>query len=176
MEIDELAKHARGFFTRKTFPAEPGRPARTILTLKDRHPTWVIDMVRSVHDDANWLPDDWKYEQIGETLDMLEEGADPDEPQLEADVYTSDLAEWLASHGQRPGYVDEAVKDFGHSDMGIVGDIMFGQVREKEEIWGVVVQKLRTRLEEIESGVEEEFESRTGRKSTFRDWTPREEG
>jgi hypothetical protein len=155
MDIKELAKYALSFF--ETFERE--KPAETFYKTKRRHPTWLHEMIFAVHDNGKIMPDDYKYEFIVNALDALVEGMDPDEPELEADVYNSALLAWLGSHSERVGYVNEATKDMGHSDLGIMGDIMSGQWREKEEVFGIVVQALRKRLDAIEDGVRETFET-----------------
>lgn len=155
MDIKELAEHARSFFKTKTRPGE----TENIWVHKERYPAWIREMLFSVHDNGKIMPDDYKYEYTVNALDALVEGMDPDEPELEADVYSSALLAWLSSHLERAGYVDEATKDMGHSDQGIMGDIMSGQWREKEEVFGIVVQALRKRLDAIEDGVRETFET-----------------
>ncbi len=166
MEIDELAAYARKFFEQRTRP-----DGARFWTMKNRRPTWVKDMVFEAH--ADMTPDDYKYAYVLETLDALEEERNPEEPELEPDIYTHDLNRWFASNLERAGYVDEAVGDFGHSDQGITGDIGFGQLREKEEVWGVVVQELRNRLEAIEMDEPEVFE---GPKKGVKEWSPKDRG
>lgn len=153
MEIQELAEYAKSFIESKTRPE-----GEMFWSMKDRRPDWIRDMVTAVHDNGSWLPDDFKYQMIVQSLDLLSEGVDPEEPQLEPDVYTHDLNKWFVSHLERAGYVDEATADMGHSDQGVVGDLMMGQIREKEEIFNRVVQALRERLEAIERDEPETFE------------------
>lgn len=173
MTINELASYAAGFFETQTRPpVRPGEEGESFITLKRRHPTWLKAMMRKVHEDGNFFPDDYKYEFASQALDHLAEGMDPDEPQLEADPYRHDLLKWFASHLERAGIVDEAVENWGHSDQGVIGDIMTGQVWEKEQAFRAVVDALRERLEEIEQGIEEEFED-MGPKRDPRDWRPR---
>lgn len=170
MEISELAAYAREFFEQKTRDDD-----QRFWTLKRRHPTWVEDLVHEAHGDM--MPEDYKYAFVLDTLDALEEGRDPEEPELEPDIYTHDLNRWLASNLTRAGYVDEAVEDYGHSDQGITGDIGLGQLREKEEVWGIVIQELQKRLEAIEMDEPEIFErpkSKTKPKKGVKDWSPRD--
>jgi len=160
VDIQELAAHARTFFEQKTFPATEGRPERRIWIMKDRHPIWVKDMVYKAHEDI--AADDYKYAYVVDTLDALDEGQDPEEGkyELEADVYNWDLIQWLGSNLERIGFVDEAVKELGHSsNLGIMGDLMVGQVQEKSQVWASVVESLQERLDEIEDDVQERFES-----------------
>lgn len=173
MEISELAKYAGSFFLTKTrVPETPGAEGKRYVSMKKRRPTWISDMVKKVHDNGNWFPEDYKYEYIDQSLDLLADGVNPEEPQLEADVYTSDLYEWFTSHSERAGYVDEATKSIGHSEQGIVGDFMMGQLQEREEVFRLVVDSLTERLKEIDLGEDEVFE---GPKKSPLDWSPREE-
>ena len=175
MDIQELAEYANSFFT--TMQAQRGEKQKTINILVDRYPSWIYEMVYKAHEEM--LPDDYKYEYIVETLDALSEGQDPEEGlnDLEADVYDSDLLEWLSSHGERQGFVNEAVEVYGHSkEMGIMGDIMMGQKSEKEQVWRIVVEALKERLEDIEIQMPEEFMSRgkrEEREKPIRRWRPK---
>ncbi len=164
MELHELAAHANKYFIPKKRDS-----GEKFWAMKSRHPVWVKEMVHAAHGDM--MPDDYKYEFVVDTLDAIEEETDPDEPNLESDIYYSGLNRWFASHVERAGYVDEAVADFGHSGDGVHGDIGFGQIREKEEVWGTVVQHLRDRLEAIELEEPEIFE---GPPKGAKDWSPKE--
>lgn len=173
MTIEELAEYAKSFFTTTQRP-----DGTRIYVLKDRYPSWVYRMVYKAHDDGNWLPDDYKYEYVVETLDALSEGRVPEEgmTEIEPDVYTRDLQNWLTSHRERSAYVDEAVREMGYPDQGLDQAFMFGQIAEKEEVWRIVVSALEERLEAIELGEEEEMESRApkkGRGGRRQDWSPR---
>jgi hypothetical protein len=173
MEIAELAEYALTFYETTQRPGEE----ETIWVLKDRHPTWIYEMNQKAHE--GMLPDDYKYEYITDTLNALEEGRDPEEGafEIEADVYNHQLLKWLQSHGERAGFVDEAVKEMGHSEqMGLMGDIMMGQAAEKQQVWRSVVESLNERLEEIESEIPEEFRSRSGKiekGGKIRRWKPK---
>ena len=159
MGIQELAAHALEYFEQKT--RGEGEEATRFWTMTNQHPIWVKEMIHKAHEDM--MPDDYKYEYVVDTLDALNEDRDPEEGayEIEADVYNYDLITWLRSNLQRVGFVDEAVEQMGHSrDMGVMGDLMMGQVEEKRQVWQSVVESLRERLEEIEEGVREKFESR----------------
>jgi hypothetical protein len=69
--------------------------------------------------------------------------------------------------------VDEAVEDYGHSKDGILGDVALGQVYEKEGVFQVVADALRTRLEAIEEGEPERFIDKSGEPSGPKEWSPR---
>lgn len=165
-EIQKLSEYANQFFVSRKHGED------SIYLLRDRYPTWIYDMVYAVHDKGNWYPDDYKYQLIVEALDHLSEGMNPEEPELEADVDTSDLLKWFSSHRERMGIVDEAVDEFGwDKERGIEGAISMGQWREKEDVFRRVVEALRERLNDIESGTPEEFKNR-GRTEGVLDWEP----
>ncbi len=173
MDTQELATHALTFLESKVRPAQGDNPETRFYTLTERHPTWVKDMVYTAHDDM--MPNDYKYQYVVDTLDALSEGQDPDDgmSDIEADIYNYALLKWLQSHGERVGFVDEAVSEFGHHpEMGMMGDIMMGQVQEKQQVWQSVVSSLRERLDAIEMEEPETFERR-GKKESRKSWDPR---
>lgn len=175
MDIQKLAEYALTFFESKT--RGEGEDAERIYVPALRHPTWIKDMMFAIHEDGRWFPDDFKYQYTVDALDYLAEGNDPEDPQFEADPYTSDLIKWLGSHNLRTVYVDDAVKDYGWSeDAGIEGALASGQVKEKDEIFRMVVDALKERLDDIEAGIEEEFRDKKekgGGKGGVLDWEPR---
>ncbi len=171
MDIQELAVHALTFFERRG--RQRGDVETHFYTLTERHPTWVKDMVYTAHEDM--MPNDYKYQYVVDTLDALSEGQDPDDglSDIEADVYNYDLLKWVQSHGERVGFVDEVVSELGHHpDLGMIGDLMMGQVQEKQQVWQSVVSSLRERLDDIEMEVPESF-ARRGKKTGRKDWDPR---
>jgi hypothetical protein len=173
VDIIRLAARARGFFESQSHP-RPGLDPVVLWHMKKRRPVWVKDMVYHVHEAGGKMgPDNFKYETIVDVLDRLSDGQDPEEPDLEADVYTHDLLAWLASNLERSGYVDEAVEQLGHSEQGVIGDITQGQWYEKEEIWRLVVDALNSRLEAIDLGEPEDMEIQgTPEKRSPKDWHP----
>ncbi len=171
MDTQELATHALRFFERRT--RRRGEDETQFYTLTERYPTWVMEMVHTAHEDM--MPNDYKYQYVVDTLDALSEGQDPDEAlyEIEADVYNYDLLQWVQSHGERVGFVDEATRELGHhAELGMMGDIMMGQVQEKQQVWQSVASALQERLEAIEMEEPEIFEKR-GKKEGRKDWDPR---
>lgn len=175
-EIQKLAEHALKFFTSKRRPpARNGDEGELFYLPTERQPVWIFDMMYDIHEKGRWFPDDYKYLYTVEALNYISEGNDPDSPELEADVYTSDLIKWLASHTFRPDYVDEAVKLHGWDDNGgIVTAIAWGQIAEREEVFREVVDHLNERLKAIENGEREVFRDRKGKPEGVMDWEPNE--
>jgi hypothetical protein len=169
MDLEKLAERASSFFEMKQ---REGRE-ESFYHLKNRHPVWLYEIIRKVHDDGKWLPDDYKYEYVVDAIDKISEGMNPEEPEIEPDVYTSDLIQWLASHGNRTTYVDDAVRDIGWPDEGgIERAIAWGQQREREEVFSIVVAELQKRLEDIEAGEPEAMRQSTGKSPGVFDWDP----
>lgn len=121
--------------------------------LKRDRPQWCQDVVREAH--GGMMPDDSRYVMIESVVDAIhdflryDEDADRDaieEHSFEAcdglvDVYTSGLTAWLASHGDRVGYVSQAVSD-GLIEAGAPIDrqLAVGQFEEYREIYSAIVQ------------------------------------
>lgn len=126
------------------------------IKFEDDLPKHEADACRTLalaaHDNGSVLPDDWRYQFISEALDALAEYSDPDEIQLEADIYTNELTSWLGSRNDRMCFCDEAAKDYGETG-NMATRIMLGQLREKEEVLAAVRAHLE---EEIENVVEED--------------------
>jgi hypothetical protein len=130
----EIAKQLVDAFTTDT------RNDGTAFTkLRDGSPQWMTDAIHTAHGDI--LPLDWIYEHCGR---MAEKMTDYEPEQWDdsvsewadslVDVYNYDLARWLSLHLDFPGFVDEAVGEFGHSANGVMGDIAQGQYKLLEQI------------------------------------------
>ena len=148
--IEAVASEAYGWFTTTL------RGEDTITVLKDDAPQWVTDLVHEAHGDG-FLPDDWRYDSIRSALESISEGDEDGSEWADGnvDVYTGRRITWLASNMQRASYVDEAVEELGHSDQGITGDIGVGQYAESVEVFGLVLQAVQERVDELESEQEE---------------------
>lgn len=127
------------------------RGEESITVVKDDGPDWVKDLCHAAHEDM--MPDDFVYDVVSDALEALSEDENTDETEWAdngTDIYTHDLNKWLSSNLKRAGYVDEAVREFGHSEQGINGDIMAGQMVERAQIFRSVRESLENRLEEVE--------------------------
>ena len=112
--------------------------------LKDEAPEWMGDAMRDAH--GGMMPDDWRYSAARSIVEALADDADPDDmgERIDGlvDVYTGRLTAWLASHGARVGYCDEAAAEYGPFDS-VDRLLMAGQYRELEEIAGALIQAIR---------------------------------
>jgi hypothetical protein len=114
--------------------------------------SWLGELVHAAHGDM--LPNDYSYDMIHSALYALaHDDADHDDMFETADgmvsVYTGDRVAWLASHGNRSWYVDEATKEYGQADS-INDQIARGWFMEASEICSSVVHSLETELENRE--------------------------
>jgi len=144
MTVQELAEEYYKYFEYK----ERDNGDRFVC-LKDDRPEELRDLVYKAHD--KMMPDDYKYQYIHDAIEMIADADDDrlEEPEIEPDVYDSDLFDWLSSNLTRQYYVDEAVNDIGHGKS-ITDDIMYGQVEEKREVYFSVLESLRDITEEME--------------------------
>lgn len=142
-QLQKLADEVRGHF--KTF--RRGDDKEDHWSLKDDAPEWIRDDVcYEAH--GSMMPDDHKYAFIVEALDALAENEDPDDIDLEADIYNADLLKWVSSHLERAGYVEEAIEESGGEHPGFFESLMMGQAAEKREVLYSVRQSLEKRIED----------------------------
>lgn len=117
------------------------------VRIKDGSPEWVTDLAREAH--GAMFPDDWRYACIVSALECISESDDPDDARHEwadGEVYVDNGARlaWLASHGARADYCDEAVEStYAVGDRpGIIEAIGAGQYEEASEVFGLVLDYL----------------------------------
>jgi hypothetical protein len=103
-------------------------------------------LVHDAHNDM--LPDDYKYQFIYEALEAISESDNPDEIQLESDVYNSDLLKWVSSHLTRASYVDEAVETWEYRSF--FEALSAGQYQEKNDVLAIVRYSLEKILKDEE--------------------------
>jgi hypothetical protein len=134
------------------------RGSETIVVKTDNAPEWVEDIVYEIH--GNLLPDDWTYATIKECAEYLEEnGNDGGSP--EADIYNSDLLDWMKNYPGATDDVDRCAEEFGTSDSeGIMDRIKRGQWYAKSNICSQLAYLFEQRAEETdeETGEDEETE------------------
>jgi len=112
--------------------------------LKDGSPEWMRDAILAAHGDM--FADDWRYAFCEEAADALMDADDPDDAEIEADIYTHDLTGWLHSLAGRAGYC--FAEEFGAARLpegGLIGLLQGGQYAEKRE----TLDMLRAALEAL---------------------------
>ena len=145
MTIQEFASHYSKMFIRD-IRDDGTEYVKTI----DERPEELTELIYKAH--GGMVPDDWRYKFIEESLDRIAETEDEDDldcPELEPDIYTYDLLQWLVSRNDRYDYVDQATEEYGHGDS-LIEDIMLGQIKEREEVYFSVLSSLRKIKENIE--------------------------
>ena len=150
MTLTEKAQFFRGFFELKKFDEKIEKWINTNSENQN-----VIDLIYATHD--NILPDDFKYEKIVETLDLIidndlneENFQDAVYELMESSIYTSDLTSWLNSNNTRVYFLTEALQNYGCTDGFEL--LSLAQKMEIEEIAGLVFNYLA----EYEGGEDEE--------------------
>jgi len=109
------------------------------------------DLYTLIYDAHNEMgPDDYTYNFIVESLDMISDSSDDEleDLYLEADIYNYELFNWLASHSHRISYCDDAQEEY-RQENGIIGIISAGQQFEKNEVLASVRNSLEVILEKI---------------------------
>ena len=140
--IQQLASTFSSMFVCKERP-----DGSTFTTSRDDAPDALCDLIREAHGDM--LPDDHRYEMIRDAIaaiaempdDTDEDGARELLYETEPIAYTADRTAWLASHGHRPDYCDEAAAEYGPAES-ILDTIAWGWLAEFHEVAESVLSSL----------------------------------
>lgn len=143
MKMQDLAKQALEQFKTN----EIGR-----IVLTDDRQEWIHNMVYESHN--GMLPDDYKYKFTVDALTLIAESdldTDLEELgyQIEADIYSHDLLQWVASNLTRSEYVDQAVEEC-HVDtenFQLFRALGVGQQLERQEVFSAVLNALEIQLD-----------------------------
>jgi hypothetical protein len=143
--VQELAREANRYLRRDA--------ARDILLPADDAPDWFTELCHHAH--GSMMPDDWRYEFIQDALGAIADGADEDRIDLDGLYpYTADRLDWLASHLDRPGYCDEAVRDLGAAPADVLAFVAMGMDAELREVFALVLSRLEEIAEDQDAEVE----------------------
>lgn len=148
--VNELAREALEWF--ETGTRDNGEE---FVKTKNGRPEWLEALILNAHGDM--LPDDYRYKFIRDALQYIsdqDEDTDLDCPEIEADIYTSDLTKWLHSRNDRVYYLTEALETFEMRD-GFVA-LQSAQIIEKEEVYWSVLESLRELCKDQEDEEEQE--------------------
>lgn len=126
--------------------------------LRDDAPEWCRDAVREAHDDE--LPDDWRFTTCRALADALLEHVEYNDGEIDddwqheavsgqADVYYSDLLDWLRV-GTRYAYVDDAKRELGTVSDDFMSSIKTAQYYAISQMAGILERAVREAAEEIE--------------------------
>jgi hypothetical protein len=130
----------------------------TFHRIRDGSPEWLSGLTWQAHDNGEMLPDDWRYSAIVAALGFHsdDDGTPSDEQGHEfadghVDAYNGARLAWLASHGARSGYVDQAREDgLAGENADLLEQIGAGQYVESLEVFEQVRGFLQDRLDELE--------------------------
>lgn len=137
------AKLSRAFETKKR------NDGKEFVCLKDGSPEWMTQAIRSAHGDK--LPDDTTYAFVEKAADALAEAsvdADPSDviAEIEADVYTSDLTEWLHARADHVFYLSEVLEECsGITDGAQL--LMAAQKKQIDEVGYALISALEAQAE-----------------------------
>lgn len=151
LTIQALAEKYASMFCTKIRKQSGDRYACVIDLYSNEPDYYESDLHKLIKDaHADMLPDDYKFDFIVQALDAIAEcSADLEDISIEPDIYNFDLFKWVQSHGERQGYCNEVLAEYGH---GICLDFMAiiaqAQQREKEEVLHSVLESLRRITEE----------------------------
>mgnify|MGYP001563570644 CR=1 FL=1 len=109
-------------------------------------PEEVREIALKIH--ADMLPDDYKYEFLVKGLEAII--GSPDEDSVweweYSEVMDWELLQWVSSDLTRAFYVDEAVEEMGYNTLSKA--LAGGYHREKEEVMGLLLYNLNSRVVE----------------------------
>jgi hypothetical protein len=137
MNLQARAALFARYLTTNQTPGE--RQGITVKT--DDAPEWVTEVIHAAHGDS--FPDDWTYATIREAADAIEESGE--DAELEPEIYTAQLLEWLREYPNATGYCDDAVTEYGTDySGGIISVIQMGQAIAQAEIVHAVIAALES--------------------------------
>lgn len=146
--VQDLAAEASRHFERRE--RESGAE---FVALKEGAPEWLHQLVQDAHGDM--MPDDWRYQLTERCVDAIadHENADDARDGLEPSIYTHELCDWLGSSNSRYSYCDEArAEGLVSDDASMIDRMQAGQLQELGEVFGLVLDALTARVEELEQG------------------------
>jgi hypothetical protein len=109
----------------------------------DNHP--IRGLIRVIHSDM--LPDDYIYQYISESLDLLADYTDPNDVKIESDIYNYDLLCWVKSHAERICRCDEVLNNDDMRPLHFMDIIRAAQWEERNEVFHYVRHHLEVILE-----------------------------
>jgi len=148
--IKEFAEELQGYLT-----TDKRDDDTQFIKTTENCPTWFKSLVMEAH--GEMMPEDYKYQFVSDAIDYIADNGDNDDlldcPEIEPDWYTSDLTAWLHSDNRRVYYLTEVLEELGIKD-GFQA-LASAQLREKEEVYFIILNGIRERLTE-ENEEEEE--------------------
>lgn len=103
------------------------------IKLKEDRPRELHQLVRDIHMHFESMPNDWIYITILEAFEELEQGENIEDMNIEPDIYTGELIEWLGNRFA-VDLVNQAKAEMGSRD-NIEAEIAQGQWMAKDYIY-----------------------------------------
>lgn len=117
--------------------AERADTNENFTRLKDNAPEILNELIQEIHGTFyNCLPNDWIYSVILEAFEAFEEN-ELDDYTIEADIYNSDVLNWLYENGNAFAiqYCNDYLEEFGTRSKEIIQFISGGQSLAKDKIY-----------------------------------------
>ena len=125
----------------------------TFYKFKSDRPEWMLELAQAAH--GSFPPDDHRFLMIYGALAAICENAQEDETlddlrkrglaagYTDISSYADYFVQWLASNPARARYVDEAAEKLWPK-RGIIEVLARGELRERKEVYGQVLEFLAT--------------------------------
>ncbi len=111
---------------------------------------WQRDIIYEAHQDR--MPNDIVYGFIHDALILITEYPDASEDELreaiydiEPDVYTSDLTNWLGDHNENMYYLDQVLQEYQPTD-GFQA-LSMAQAMHRQEVASIVLDELMKKMD-----------------------------
>lgn len=153
----KVAEEARQLFERVEAKSAEDAPKYAfkldVIQSNDRVYRAISDALYSL----DGISHDSAYRFAVETLDLIEDADDEDEAErmieeMEPDVYTSSLTEWLNEHNAHVYYMTQAAEEYGTTDG--FNQLQVAQKLCMEEVAREILEAVKEVAEEREEGAE----------------------
>ncbi len=133
----------------------------TFYKFKSDRPEWMLELAQAAH--VSFPPDDYRFRMIHGALAAIWEDASEDETLdslrkrglewADTDIsrYADYFRQWFASNAARARYVDEAAEKLWPKG-GIIQALAKGELRERQEVYGQVLEFLATVAGGVKAG------------------------
>ena len=116
----------------------------------------IKDKFRDMIHGTDFMPDDYRFsmtvsllermlEYEFDTIDDLRE-FDHEIIDSQVDIYNHDLIKWLASHGLRQGYCDDAMENLGFEVSSFSHILQSGQYLEIQELFNGIIEYINSEV------------------------------
>ena len=111
--------------------------------LADSRADWMHEVMHAAH--SSMMPDNYRYEMVADCLRALIDADSIDEARDTlvdlVPIYNGELTAWLASHGSRIQWVDEAIENDGNLE-NLLQALSAGYFLELSEVFELTIAAL----------------------------------